>query len=82
MRFIRTYNRIREKAATRKQEIDMQASDLLVRCLEREGIEYVFGVPGEENADLVVAACVGPAGVDDAAAHIMFDEFARLSARC
>ncbi len=22
---------------------------LLVRCLEREGVEYVFGVPGEET---------------------------------
>ena len=31
----------------------MQASDLLVNCLEREGIEIVFGVPGEENADFV-----------------------------
>ena len=31
----------------------MKASDLLVRCLEAEGIAYVFGVPGEENADLM-----------------------------
>jgi acetolactate synthase-1/2/3 large subunit len=31
----------------------MRASDLLVHCLEREGIEIVFGVPGEENADFV-----------------------------
>ena len=25
------------------------ASDLFVRALEREGIKYIFGVPGEEN---------------------------------
>jgi len=31
----------------------MKASDLFVKCLEREGIEYVFGVTGEENADFV-----------------------------
>jgi acetolactate synthase-1/2/3 large subunit len=31
----------------------MKASDLLVKALEREGVEYVFGVPGEENADFV-----------------------------
>jgi len=31
----------------------MKASDLFVQCLEREGIEYVFGVTGEENADFV-----------------------------
>lgn len=33
----------------------MKASDLLVRCLEEEGIEYVFGVPGEENADFMIS---------------------------
>nr|MBF0222896.1 acetolactate synthase large subunit [Desulfobulbaceae bacterium] len=33
----------------------MKASDLLVKCLEEEGIEYVFGVPGEENADLMIS---------------------------
>lgn len=31
----------------------MKASDLFVRALEREGVEYVFGVTGEENADFV-----------------------------
>ena len=33
----------------------MKVSDLFVRCLEIEGIEYVFGVPGEENADFVIS---------------------------
>jgi len=33
----------------------MKASDLLVQCLETEGIEYVFGVPGEENTDFMVS---------------------------
>jgi len=33
----------------------MKASDLLVKCLEDEGIEYVFGVPGEENADFMIS---------------------------
>jgi len=31
----------------------VKASDLLVACLEREGVEYVFGVPGEELEDLL-----------------------------
>ncbi|MDG6243978.1 MAG: acetolactate synthase large subunit [Methanolobus sp.] len=30
----------------------MKASDLFVKCLENEGVEYVFGVPGEETIDL------------------------------
>lgn len=33
----------------------MNAAHLLVRCLEEEGIEYIFGVPGEENADFMMA---------------------------
>ena len=33
----------------------MKASDLFVSCLEQEGIEYIFGVPGEENADFVMS---------------------------
>jgi len=31
----------------------MKASDLFVRSLEQEGIEYIFGVPGEENLDFL-----------------------------
>jgi acetolactate synthase-1/2/3 large subunit len=33
----------------------MKASDLFVKCLETEGIEYIFGVPGEENADFMIS---------------------------
>ncbi len=33
----------------------MKASDLFVQCLEEEGIEYIFGVPGEENADFMMS---------------------------
>ena len=31
----------------------MKGSDLLVRCLEHEGVERMFGIPGEENLDLM-----------------------------
>jgi acetolactate synthase I/II/III large subunit len=31
----------------------MKASDLIVRCLENEGVRYVFGVPGEEILDIL-----------------------------
>ncbi|MES9853581.1 MAG: acetolactate synthase large subunit [Candidatus Thiodiazotropha sp. L084R] len=33
----------------------MKASDLIVKCLEKEGVEYIFGVPGEENADFMLS---------------------------
>ncbi len=31
----------------------MKVSDLIVKCLESEGVRYVFGVPGEENEALL-----------------------------
>jgi len=31
----------------------MKASDLFVRALENEGVEYIFAIPGEENLDLL-----------------------------
>lgn len=31
----------------------MKASDLFVKCLERELVEFIFAVPGEENLDLI-----------------------------
>ncbi len=31
----------------------MKASDLLVKALEAEGVKYIFGIPGEENLDLL-----------------------------
>ena len=33
----------------------MNAAQLLVRCLENEGVRYVFGIPGEETLDLNAA---------------------------
>lgn len=33
----------------------MKAAELFVRCLENEGVEYIFGVPGEENLDFMDA---------------------------
>ena len=28
----------------------MKASDLFVKALEAEGVEYIFGIPGEEKS--------------------------------
>ncbi len=33
----------------------MRVAELFVRCLENEGVKYVFGVPGEETEDLLFA---------------------------
>ena len=31
----------------------MKATDLFIKALENEGVEYIFGVPGEENLDFL-----------------------------
>ncbi|WP_166363353.1 acetolactate synthase large subunit [Pseudomonas akapageensis] len=31
----------------------LKASDVVVQCLENEGVKFVFGIPGEENLDLL-----------------------------
>ncbi len=31
----------------------VKTSDLVVRALENEGVKYIFGIPGEENLDLL-----------------------------
>ncbi|MCI0453518.1 MAG: acetolactate synthase large subunit, partial [Candidatus Dadabacteria bacterium] len=33
----------------------MKTSELLVKCLENEGVNYIFGLPGEENIDIMDA---------------------------
>jgi len=33
----------------------MKASDLFLKCLEAEGVDTIYGVPGEENADLMIS---------------------------
>lgn len=33
----------------------MNAAEVLVKCLENEGVEYIFGIPGEENLEVMKA---------------------------
>ena len=61
------------------------ASDLLVSCLESEGVRWVFGVPGEETLDLNEALSRSsidfvPVRHEQAAAY-MADSYGRLTRR-
>lgn len=38
----------------------VKAAELFVRCLEEEAVEYIFGIPGEENLDLLEALRKSP----------------------
>src|SRR4051794_33988207 len=63
----------------------VRASDLFMKCLEAEGVEYVFGVPGEENADLLMSMRESSvrfvATHHEAGAAFMADVYGRLTGR-
>ncbi len=63
----------------------MKASDLFLRCLEAEGVTYIFGVPGEENADLMMSLLDSPIEFiicrHEQGAAFMADLFGRLTGR-
>jgi acetolactate synthase-1/2/3 large subunit len=40
-------------SGNRQGGVQAKASDLMIEALEREGVEYIFGIPGEENLDLL-----------------------------
>ena len=42
-----------ERAMSDGGAVGQKASDLFIQCLEDEGCEYIFGVPGEENLDFL-----------------------------
>src|SRR3954447_11777520 len=47
-----TPGRGRSCEAAPMSSTERNAADLFVECLEAEGVEYVFGIPGEETLDL------------------------------
>ena len=63
----------------------MKASDLFVRCLEAEGVEKIFGVPGEENADFMIS--LNDSSIEfvlcrhEQAAAFMADGYGRLTGK-
>ena len=36
----------------------MNGAELFVKCLENEGVEYIFGLPGEEKSTENLARCI------------------------
>ena len=63
----------------------MKASDLFVRCLEQEGVTHIFGVPGEENADVMMSLKTSKIKFvlcrHEQAAAFMADAFGRLTGK-
>ncbi|WP_462329177.1 acetolactate synthase large subunit [Thiohalocapsa halophila] len=63
----------------------MRAAELVVECLENEGVEYIFGIPGEENLDLMDALIDSPIRFitvrHEQGAAFMADVYGRLTGR-
>lgn len=63
----------------------MKAAELFVRCLENEGIEYIFGIPGEENLDVMDALLDSPIKFvvtrHEQGAAFMADVYGRLTGK-
>jgi glyoxylate carboligase len=74
---------------TRQQRTVVKGSDLLVTVLENEGVDRIFGIPGEENLDVVesirkssiqlVIAAVGPSFLElQIVGNFVRQKFARV----
>ena len=63
----------------------MKAAELLVRCLENEGVDFVFGLPGEETLELTDALLGSRTRFIEArheqGAAFMADVYGRLSGK-
>ena len=57
----------------------------MVRCLENEGVEYIFGIPGEENIAVMDALLDSPIQFivtrHEQAAAFMADVYGRLTGK-
>ncbi|MCG6887305.1 MAG: acetolactate synthase large subunit [Proteobacteria bacterium] len=63
----------------------MRAAELFVKCLENEGVEYIFGIPGEENLDVMDALLDSPIRFittrHEQGAAFMADVYGRLTGK-
>ena len=63
----------------------MKTAELFVKCLENEGVEYIFGVPGEENVDIMDALLDSPIEFittrHEQGAAFMADVYGRLTGK-
>ena len=63
----------------------MKASELTIKCLENENVDYIFGIPGEENLDLMDALLESDIQFiqtrDERGAAFMADVYGRLTGR-
>jgi Thiamine pyrophosphate-requiring enzymes [acetolactate synthase, pyruvate dehydrogenase (cytochrome), glyoxylate carboligase, phosphonopyruvate decarboxylase] len=52
---IRNGDRTMDKEKCELGKVNLNTAQLLVKCLEEEGVKYIFGIPGEENLEVMNA---------------------------
>jgi thiamine pyrophosphate-dependent acetolactate synthase large subunit-like protein len=55
----------------KSRKCDMKVSDLFIKCLENEGVRYIFGLPGEEIEELIFSLGIHPFNLSR---HVMSKE--------
>src|SRR5947199_10686479 len=70
---------------TMTAHLESTAAKLLVTCLENEGVEYIFGIPGEENIHFMDALRDSPIRYilarHEQGASFMADIYGRLTGK-
>lgn len=68
-----------------QQNLEQNAAQLMVRCLENEQVEYIFGIPGEENLNMMDALLDSPITFvttrHEQGAAFMADVYGRLTGK-
>ena len=74
-----------EKIVQQEEKCQKNAADLLVECLQEEGVEYIFGIPGEENLAVMNAIDQSPIRFittrHEQGAAFMADVYGRLTGK-
>ncbi len=75
----------RAKMCFSRKKKQRNAADLLVECLQEEGVEYIFGIPGEENLAVMNAIDRSPIKFittrHEQGAAFMADVYGRLTGK-
>ncbi|MET0048152.1 MAG: acetolactate synthase large subunit [Sedimenticola sp.] len=63
----------------------MRSAELFIRCFENEGVDFIFGIPGEENLDVMDALLESPIRFittrHEQGAAFMADVYGRLTGK-
>ena len=76
---------MQSESIIQQQTKNLSGAELFVKCLEAEGVEYIFGIPGEENVAMMDALLDSPIKFvltrHEQGAAFMADVYGRLTGK-